>query len=130
MNLHQKDNIQLKSDNQNFDDRYHLDSKIPIQKIAYILCISTGIIIMISWFIGYERALSIFEGSATMKFNTALVFLLIGLNLFLLHRTEFFRKTIYNLISITIIIIGFLSILSNYDFSFFNIDDFLFINKK
>ncbi|PQJ78687.1 PAS domain-containing protein [Polaribacter porphyrae] len=123
MNFSPKNNQKAESNKQDFNDRFQVSYKIPIEKITYLLCLVTSTAIIISWFIGYEKALSIFSGSATMKFNTAIIFLLIGINFYILHKNENFQKTLYNSISILLIIIGILSILSNYNISFLNIDN-------
>lgn len=76
-------------------------NKLILHTSAILSCI-TGIIVIIGWLFNIQSFKSIFPHLETMKFNTAINFILIGISLFLL--TYEFKRIAYFLTAILIII--------------------------
>ena len=52
---------------------------IHLEKAIISICILSGLVVIIGWYTGINEVLSIIPKSATMKINTAIVFLLSGI---------------------------------------------------
>ena len=115
--------LNINSNINNLDIKLNESSNINLEKVIYLLCSFIGAITILIWLFGFEKALNLFPNNATMKFNTAIVFLLIGINLYLLYKSNKRRNSLFKSLSLSIIIIGFLSFLSNYNIQFLNIDN-------
>lgn len=111
------------SDEKIIDNRLNVSYKVPIEKIVIIICTLTSLGVIFGWFLGYEKILSILPGSATMKFNTAIIFLIAGINFYLFQKDGKIYDLSYKALSITSIFIGLITLLDFYGFSFINIDN-------
>lgn len=92
----------------------------------FIITVSTSLSLSVIflWYIESEKGLTLLTGTATMKFNTALVFLFAGVNLFIIHKKKPIVNSIYNTLSFLIILIGLLTLAEYTKFSFFDIDNY------
>ena len=72
------------------DLKINLDkpTNITLEKLVYILCTLIGASTILVWLFGYEKVLNLFPNNATIKFNTAILFLLVGINLYILHNSH------------------------------------------
>jgi PAS domain S-box-containing protein len=93
--------------------------------IIIICCVFFSLAVIISWITGSEAFLNFFNSGATMKFNTALIFLFLGLNLFIFDKTEKNYISLYNILSIVTILLGLFTLLEYGDFDFFEIDNLI-----
>ena len=111
----------------NNEDRLNISYSIPVEKLIIIIIIITAILISLavitSWFFGYEKILSIIPGSATMKFNSALVFLFAGINLLLFNREEKVLRIVYKTLAYISILIGLITILKHLGIFIIDIDN-------
>ncbi|PQJ82189.1 PAS domain-containing protein [Polaribacter glomeratus] len=92
----------------------------------FIITVSTllSLSVIFLWYIESEKALTLLTGTATMKFNTALVFLFAGVNLFIINKKKPVLNSIYNTLSFLIILIGLLTLVEYTNFSYFEIDNY------
>lgn len=105
------------------DNRLNVSYKLPIEKIIIVICVFTSISVITGWFLGYEKILSIIPGSATMKFNTAIVFLIAGINFYLFQKDGKIYEVTFKVLSIISIIIGSITLLDFFGFSSIKIDN-------
>jgi peptidoglycan/LPS O-acetylase OafA/YrhL len=117
----EKKNSEKKSN----ENQLNISYKIPVEKLVILLCLLTSISVIIGWFLGYEKILSIIPESATMKFNTAIVFLIAGINLIIFSRKEKIYRTAFTVLSIIAIFIGTITLANYLDFSVIKIDNLL-----
>lgn len=118
-NKTEKKNSEKKSN----ENRLNLSYKLPIEKIVILLCILTSLGVLSGWFLGYEKILSIIPGSATMKFNSALIFLIAGINLILFHQKEKPYQITFKVLSVITILIGAITLADFFGLTYFNIDN-------
>jgi len=95
--------------------------------VTFSILLSTAVIF--AWFLGYKSFLSILPGSATMKFNTALVFLFVSINLAISHKEKKITRFLYNLLCIIPILIGILTISEYVGYGIYNIDNLIIEDK-
>jgi hypothetical protein len=94
------------------------------QKAVIAICFLVSFSVMIGWFLKIRFLLSILPESATMKFNTALIFFIAGINLAILKaKSNSFRK-VYNFLAVSTIIIGAISIAEYFGVSSLGFDNF------
>ncbi|WP_197678381.1 PAS domain-containing protein [Polaribacter sp. KT25b] len=98
-------------------------------KLIIISCVFFSLAVIISWFTKSEEILYFFTSGATMKFNTALIFLLLGINLFIFDKKEEIYKSLYKLFSTITILLGLFTLVEYGGFTFFEIDN-LFIKDS
>jgi signal transduction histidine kinase len=97
-------------------------------KIASIVAIIVGLVVIIGWTFNIESFKSIFPNIVAMKANTALCFILIGISLFYLNEKQITKPKlrIAQICAILVGIIGFLTIIE-YLFNYnIGIDQLLF----
>ncbi len=90
-----------------------------ITKIASVIAVAVGCFALAGWVFNIPTLTSVVPGWASMKFNTALCFVLSGLSLYLLGAPAMseHRKTVASVSAWIVLIIGFLSI-SEYLFGY------------
>lgn len=97
---------------------------IHLEKAIISICILSGLVVIIGWYTGINEVLSIIPKSATMKINTAIVFLLSGI---ILITDKFYSKNsifLYIILSIAIITIGLLTLAEHIGWLYLPIDNF------
>ena len=85
-----------------------------MKKITFIVGILTiviSILVMIGWFFEYKPILSIIPGAATMKFNTALLFLLTGLAILNTIYTQHDYSILDKVLSFALLFIGIITLI-------------------
>jgi PAS domain S-box-containing protein len=103
--------------------------KNSIEKVIIVSSILLSLTIIIGWITESKDILTFFSDDATMKFNTALVFLFSGINLFLIDKKEAVFITLYKILTLIIVLIGAITLYEYFGYSLFNIDN-LFINDS
>jgi signal transduction histidine kinase len=97
--------------------------KTTIKSIA-IISVLTGMSVIVGWLFHVEIITTIFEGYASMKFNTAVCFVLAGSVLLLFFHKKKYSEVLQKIFSTIIILIGAISFLE-YFFKFpLSIDEF------
>jgi PAS domain S-box-containing protein len=83
-----------------------------ITSIVCVVAIATSCIVLAGWFFNIPLLKSLLPGWASMKFNTALCFILSGISLYLLDKPSVnkLRKSIAIVCACLVFLIGFLSI--------------------
>ena len=87
--------------------------KFPEKQVIRTVALLTVLVnsmILVGWFFRYEKVLRVFPGALTMKFNTALGFLLIGIGLFIFDKEGSVFSVLRTILPILISTIGFLMI--------------------
>ena len=104
------------------------------KEIKSKLLLVTGVIsiiisssVLFGWSIGYEPILSLIPGSATMKVNTAIIFLFGGINLLLLKNKN--TSNFYVLLNIIISLIGIFTLVEYISNSNLSIDNLLILDN-
>jgi PAS domain S-box-containing protein len=103
-----------------------------MKKITFltgILTIVVSILVMLGWLFDIKPLLSIVHGAATMKFNTALLFLFVGLSLLNSLYTEHEYSILDKVISLALILIGSITLIEYGLSPNFSIDK-LFVEDK
>ncbi|SDR83363.1 hypothetical protein SAMN05216503_1093 [Polaribacter sp. KT25b] len=93
------------------------------QKAVIAICFLVSLTVMLGWFLDIRFLLSILPESATMKFNTALIFFIAGINLVILRANNKSFKKVYNFLAVTTIIIGVITFIEYFDISSFKFDN-------
>lgn len=93
------------------------------EKTVIAICFLVSFTVMIGWFFKVKILLSLLPESATMKFNTALIFFIMGINLTIYKVNNKSFVKIYNFLAIVSIIIGLISIAGYFGYSNLNIDN-------
>lgn len=99
------------------------------QKAVIAICFFVSFSVIIGWFFKIRFLLSLLPDSATMKFNTAVIFFIAGVNLSILKAQNQSFKKVYRFLATVTIIIGAISLIEFLGFSIFNIDN-LFVNDQ
>ncbi len=121
----------IENNNMNLDNESnnHLLFQLKFfSKIASIIAIIVGLVVIIGWILNIESFKSILPNIVAMKANTALCFILIGISLFYLNEKQITRPKlrITQICAIIVGIIGFLTIIE-YLFNYnIGIDQLLF----
>ncbi|WP_339675269.1 sensor histidine kinase [Cyclobacterium marinum] len=100
-----------------------------IEGLAIIISLFLSFTVLLGWYFEEKQILSIIPGSATMKFNTALVFLLAGILLVIQKTKKTAILFIYYSLALIIVIIGVFTLLEYTGWSVFSIDN-LFVSDK
>lgn len=115
------------------DNPVHIANQVVFENVFMLLSIVLSATVMFSWYIEAVPILNIIPGRPTMKFNTALVFFLSGLQLTIIDKHARWCHVIRTNISVTIIVIGLLSAMEYWDWLTFSIDNIFikdFITKQ
>lgn len=94
--------------------------------ISISFVISIGVIV--GWLFGVKQILTLTDSGASMKFNTALVFLLSATCLTLLNKKGTTIKYLKVALASIMIAIGLLSLFSSFGFNFLNIDNIIVLD--
>ena len=100
-------------------------------KIASIIAILIGLLVIIGWTFNIESFKSIFPNIVAMKANTAICFILIGISLFYLNEKQISRPKLHisQICAIIVGIIGFLTIIEYLFNNNIGIDQLLFTER-
>lgn len=99
--------------------------KTIFEKIVITLSFAISVAVLFGWLFSIKEILTLTDNAASMKFNTALVFLLSSINLILVQKKERSFRILKNILAYFIILIGILSLISDFGFSFLNIDNLI-----
>lgn len=95
-----------------------------VERLVAAICLLTSIGIIFSWYLGEKALLSIIPGSATMKFNTALIFLFAGINTAICRKEKSKMVCfVHNSLAALCILIGVLTLVEYGGLSFIRIDN-------
>ena len=97
------------------------------EKGIAILAIFVSLLVILGWFLKLEPILSIFPGSGTMKFNSALVFLLSGIGLYIHHERDERLRGLVKIIGAIVTTIGVLTLIKYTGLPLFDFDQ-LFVD--
>lgn len=97
-----------------------------IQGFVIVISLLISITVILGWYLEMEGILSIIPGSATMKFNTAVIFLFSGVLLTIQHTKKITILFFYYLLALIIVIIGVFTLLEYIGLPIYSIDN-LFI---
>ena len=89
------------------------------------LCLLISISVILGWILELAGILSIIPQAATMKFNTALIFLFSGIILLLSEKNNFGSKPLYKTLSYLIIFIGTFTLAEHLGLSIVSIDNLI-----
>ncbi|MBL8100072.1 MAG: diguanylate cyclase [Anaerolineales bacterium] len=111
-------------------NRLLINRFVNFSKSASLMVILIGLLVMIGWIFDIQELKSVFHGLRTMKFNTTLVAILIGMSLWLSLQENKKYSFIIQISGIIVLLIGLLT-LSQYLFKLnFGIDQLLFTDLQ
>lgn len=90
-------------------------------------CIFLSLFMIYGWISESKKILTLLTGEATMKFNTALVLLFSGINLFIIDKKDKTTTTLLKTLSVINVFIGAVTLITYAGFSFIYLDN-LFIS--
>jgi hypothetical protein len=94
------------------------------EKAVIAICFFVSFTVMLGWFLNIKFLLTILPESATMKFNTAIIFFITGINLAILKANSKSFKKVYNFLAVATIVIGVISILEYFEITILEFDNF------
>ncbi|MBI0398360.1 PAS domain S-box protein [Cyclobacterium marinum] len=103
---------------------FKLEGRI-FSKVVVALCLLISISVILGWILELAGILSIISQAATMKFNTALIFLFSGIILLLSEKNNFGSKPLYKTLSYLIIFIGTFTLAEHLGLSIVSIDNLI-----
>lgn len=104
--------------NNSFKLKGHIFSKVVVA-----FCFVISLLVIIGWVLELVGVLRIIPQAATMKFNTALIFLFSGIIILLSEKNNSGLKSLYKGFSYTIIFIGAFTLAEHLGLSFVSIDN-------
>lgn len=112
----------------NLDKNNNIIKYISVGFITFV-----SLLVMFAWSFGIEEILSVIPGNATMKFNTALLFLLTAFGILVFDNHRFIFKISYSILVLIILLISFITLLEHYVLLPIDLDNLfckIFIPKK
>lgn len=101
-------------------------SKRPIaEKIVIGGCLLMGLAVLIGWLTGNDKVLSVIPNGATMKINTALIFVITAIILLIGRKTDRASKMAHAILAGFILLIGALTLAEYGGFHFIQIDNLI-----
>ncbi|WP_116787796.1 sensor histidine kinase [Flavobacterium psychrotrophum] len=79
--------------------------------LSATIAIVVGATVITGWLLNNQTLMSINPGFTTMKFNTALCFILLGITIFIRHSDKSKNQILANILAVTVSTIGLLSLL-------------------
>lgn len=93
---------------------------------ASLFTVTVGVTVSCGWIFNNTLLKSIFPGYATMKFNTALCFIFIGLSLLFINRKKKSALQISKILAVIVFIFGLITLLQTFTGTDFGIDEFFY----
>lgn len=97
--------------------------------VVVALCLLISISVILGWILELVGILSIIPQAATMKFNTALIFLFSGINLLVSRKNASKMKSLYKGLSYAVLFIGAFTLAEHLGLSIVSIDNLIIPDK-